>query len=148
MWGWLAVQRTVLVPEGADVIPGDGDQRLAGGFVASFDSRGWNLGARYRFASGLPYTPLDGSVYDAGRDGWVPLVGDVNGARLPNYHKVDLRAAKTWDLRGWELTLTTELWIVPRQSAALYPIWNHDYTVQGYVVGPTLLPLVGARVRF
>lgn len=148
LWGWLAVQRTVLLPEGSDVIPGDGDQRLAGGFVASFDSRGWNLGARYRFASGLPYTPLDGSVYDAGRDGWVPLVGDVNGARLPNYHKVDLRAAKTWDLRGWELTLTTELWIVPRQSAALYPIWNHDYTVQGYVIGPTLLPLVGARVRF
>lgn len=148
LWGWLAVQRTQLLPDGADPIPGDGDQRLAGGLVVSFDTRGWNLGARYRFASGLPFTPLDGSIYDAGADGWVPVVGDPNAARLPTYHKVDLRAAKTWDLRGWSLTLTTELWLVPRASAALYPVWNHDYTEQGYVVGPTLLPLLGARVRF
>jgi hypothetical protein len=148
LWGWLAVQQTVLQDEAGEPIPGDGDQRLAGGAVVSFDTRGWNVGARYRFASGLPFTPLDGSVYDAGRDSWVPVVGDLNSDRLPVYHKVDLRAAKTWDLRGWSLTLTTELWLVPKSSAALYPIWNYDYTEQGFVVGPTLLPLLGARVRF
>ncbi len=148
LWGWLAVQRTQLEPAPEVRVPGDGDQRLSGGVVVSFDTRGWNLGARYRFASGLPFTPLDGSVYDAGADSWVPRVGALNGDRLPTYHKVDLRAAKTWDLRGWSLTLTTELWVVPRSSAALYPVWNYDYSEQGWVVGPTLLPLLGARVRF
>lgn len=151
LWGWLAVQRTTLSTggaPGADVVPADGDQRVAGGLVASLDSRGWNLGARYRFASGLPYTPLVGSVYDAGNDAWIPLVADPNTDRMPWYHKVDLRAAKTWDLRGWSLTLTTEVWLVPRSAAALYPIWNYDASEQGFVVGPTLLPLLGARVRF
>jgi hypothetical protein len=148
LWGWLALQSTKLQDPEQGTIPADGDQLLSGGLVASLDVGRWNLGARYRYASGLPFTPLEGSLYDAGTDSWYPLTGPTNSARLPDYHKVDLRAAYTWLLRGWSLSLTAEVWIVPRSSAQLYPTWNYDYTEQGWVIGPTLLPLVGARAKF
>lgn len=148
LWGWLAVQRTTLEERGGVRIPADGDQRVSGGVVLSWDLGRLNLGARYRFASGLPYTPVEGSIYDGGADAWLPIVGRTNAARLPDYHKVDLRAAYTWALRGWTLSVVAEIWYVPPSSAQLYPTWNYDYTEQDFVVGPTLLPLLGVRARF
>jgi len=147
VWGWLAVQETTLLLDG-QIVAADGDQRVSGGLVASWDVGRTNLGARYRYASGLPYTPLQGSLYDAGTDRWVPLPGAPNSARMPAYHKLDLRLAYTWQLPGWTLTTSAEVWLVPKTSAQLYPSWNHDYTEQGWVRGPTVLPLLGVRARF
>jgi len=147
LWGWLAVQQTtVTTPQG--VFAADGDQLISGGVVASLDVGHVNLGARYRSASGLPFTQLVGSTYDGGRDAWVPRSGPTNGERLPTYHKLDLRAAYTFELRGWSLTMSMELWYVPPSSTQLYPTWNYDYTEQGWVVGPGVLPLLGARAKF
>ncbi len=147
VWGWLALQRSLIGVDGRWVAA-DGDQRVAGGAVLSWDVGRTNLGARYRLASGLPFTPLQGSVYDAGRDTWSPLMGSPNGARLPLYQKVDLRVAYTWNLPGWTLTASAEVWLVPRSSAQLYPTWSYDYREQGWVSGPTVLPLLGLRARF
>lgn len=148
LWGWIAVQRTLLFDDAGDRIFADGDQLLSGGFVLSWDVGQLNLGGRYRYASGLPFTPLDGSIYDAGRDAWIPIPGGLNTARFPNYHKIDVRAAYTWELRGWTLSAMLELWYVPPTATQLYPTWNYDYTEQGWVIGPGVLPLLGVRARF
>lgn len=148
LWGWLAVQRTTLDESSGVTIPANGDQILSGGIVSSFDVGRFNFGGRYRYASGLPFTPIESSLYDAGNDTWFPLPGATNSDRLPNYHKVDLRAAYTIVMKGWTLSFSAELWMVPRSSAQLYPIWNYNYSEQGFVLGPTFLPLLGARARF
>lgn len=148
LWGWLSVQRTTLEERDGTVVFADGDQRVSGGLVLSWDLGPVELGARYRYATGLPFTPLEGSIYDGGNDAWVAIVGPTNGARLPDYHKVDLRAAYTWTLRGWTLSVVAEAWYVPRSSAQLYPTWSYDYSEQGFVVGPTFLPLLGVRATF
>jgi len=145
--GWVGVQQSTVLDEDS-WRPADGDQRVSVGMVASWDVGRTNLGARYRFASGLPFTPLAGSLYDAGTDAWVPRTGPANSDRYPAYHKVDLRVAYTWTLPGWTLTASAEVWLVPRVSAQLYPTWNYDYTEQDWVVGPTVLPLLGLRARF
>ena len=145
---WVGTQRSVLTDLQGTVIPADGDQRLSVGAVLSWDVGKTNLGARYRFASGLPFTPLNGSLYDGGTDRWVAVPGAQNSVRFPNYHKVDLRVAYTWSLPGWTLTASAEVWLVPKTSAQLYPTWNYDYTEQGWVEGPTVLPLLGLRARF
>ncbi len=146
--GWVAVQRTLLTDPQGEVQPADGDQLLSGGIVASWDIGQTNLGFRYRLASGLPFTPIDGSIYDGASDRWIPVPGTANSDRLPTYHKVDARVAHELQFRGWDLTLSAEVWIVPRSSSQLYPIWNFDYREQDWVLGPTLLPLLGARARF
>ncbi len=129
--------------------PADGDQPFVGGVVASWDiAQGWNLGLRYRLGSGLPHTPIDEGVYDATQDQWIPVPGADNSERLPLYQKIDLHVAYTWDLPRWTLTVSVDVWYVPKPSAQLYPTWNYDFSEQGWVVGPTLLPLAGARAKF
>jgi hypothetical protein len=46
------------------------------------------------------------------------------------------------------LSLAADVWIVPKTSAQLYPTWNYDFTEQGFVLGPTILPLLTARATF
>lgn len=147
LWGWVALSRSTWT-DGGPPVPSDGDQAISAGLVASVDLGRWNLGLRYRYGSGLPWTPIDGSLYDAGRDDWVPLLGPPNSARYPAYQKVDVRVAHTWPLRGWELTASMEVWYVPPPSAQLFPVWSHDYREQGWVIGPTLLPLGSLRASF
>ena len=147
LWGWLAVSRATLM-EGNRQQFADGDQPFQGGAVASWDIKRWNLGLRYRYGSGLPWTPITGSVYDAGRDAWLPIPGEDNSARFPAYQKLDVRTAYTAQFNGWDLVVSLELWFVPRTSAQLYPVWSYDYGEQGFVTGPTVFPLMSARARF
>lgn len=147
LWGWLSSSRSVVDDGG--VRPADGDQPLAGGAVASWDpGRRWTLGLRYRYGSGLPYTPMVGSVYAAADDAWDPIAGGENSARMPAYHKVDANVAHTVPFRRGSLVLSAEIWYVPPIAAALYPTYSYDYREQGWVTGPALLPLLSARARF
>jgi len=150
VWSWLAVARTFTQAEaGGELVPASGDQPISAGVVASWTlSHGWNIGFRWRYGSGLPYTPADGSIYDAGRDQWAPLYGAVNSERFPAYQKYDLHIERNIALRRWSLALYVEGWYVPKRSAQLYPTWNYDYREQGWVMGPTFLPLLGGRATF
>lgn len=147
-WAWVGVMRATVDMDGARA-SSPGDQPVAGGFVASWDpTRAWNLGLRYRYGAGLPYTPITGAVHDATEDRWLPVLGPTNGARMLPYHKVDLHLARTFELRSWSLVLALELGWVPRSAAQLYPTWSYDWSEQGWVTGPTLLPLLSARAVF
>ncbi len=148
LWTWFAIARSQLRPD-QEWVSMDGDQPVSAGLVASWDiSKGWNVGARWRFGSGLPYTPIDGSIYVAGEDSWLAVPGKTNSARLPAYQKFDLHVEKKWSFQRWSLSMYVEAWYVPKPSAQLYPTWNYDYREQGWVVGPTFLPLAGARAEF
>lgn len=148
LWAWLGYSRSfVNLPEGRH--PSAADQPFSGGLVSSLDlARGWNLGLRYRYGSGLPYTPLVGSVHDATSDRWIPTPGADYSARFPAYHKLDLHVERRWRFDRWTLTTYAETWYVPKRSTQLYPAWSYDYSEQGWVSGPTLLPLMGARADF
>jgi len=146
-WAFLAVGESTLIDGGVER-PSDSDQRFAGGLVASAELGNWTLGARYKVASGLPFTPVETSVYDASADRWRPIVGEPNSDRLPTYHKVDLRLARRWVFRGWALDATAELWYVPPAANQLYPVWNFDFREQAWVAGPGLLPLAGLRATW
>lgn len=146
--GWLALARTQ-VYDGGSWHPAEGDQPLTIGLVASWDlATDYNLGLRYRYGSGQPYTPVTGGLYRADTDTYDPIAGSLNSARLPAYQKVDLRFARTFRFDRWRLDLAAELWWVPRRNAQLYPIYSYDYRDQGYVVGPTFLPILSARASF
>jgi hypothetical protein len=145
-WGWFGLGTSQIGEPGA-FRPADADQRINVGLVSSWDIKRTNLGLRWRYASGLPYTGVEGSLYDAGRDQWVPQPGPDNGERLPAYTKVDLRVAHHFLLRRATLTTSFELWMVPPSATALYPAWNYDWTETQFVRGPPLLPLLGISVK-
>ncbi|MCB9670305.1 MAG: TonB-dependent receptor plug domain-containing protein [Alphaproteobacteria bacterium] len=142
--GWVGVSRSHI-----GSAPGPGDQPVNMGLVTSWDpSSRWNLAARYRMGSGLPFTPVEGSVYEATRDTWIPIPAAVNSARMPLYQKLDLRAEYTVRFARWSLSANVELWYVPKKSAQLYPAYDFDYTDTTWVRGPTIFPLAGVRARW
>ncbi len=59
---------------------------------------GWELGTRFRYVSGNPVTPVEGSAYDTNRGLYFPLYGALNSDRDPAFHQLDLRVQKTFTI--------------------------------------------------
>ena len=149
VWSWIGYSRALLVDEFGFSRPSSGDQPYSGGLVASWNIiESFNVAVRYRVAAGLPYTPVDRGLYDANVDQWLPVLGDINSARMPLYQKIDLHLAYTHTFKRFSITASADLWIVPKSSAQLYPTWSYDYSEQGWVSGPQILPLLGLRAKF
>ena len=67
--------------------------------------RGWQVGGRFRYVTGSPYTPeIGGTVdYDAGT--YAPVTSTArNSKRLPAFHQLDVRVDKTWQFQSWALS--------------------------------------------
>src|SRR5262249_22299758 len=78
----------------------DFDQTHVLGVVASYEFHGWVAGARFRYTSGVPRTPVIGSFYDARGDQFQPVFGAHNSIRLPDFIQLDLRLERTFTFRG------------------------------------------------
>ncbi len=125
------------------------DQPYAVNLVASWEfAPRWELGARYRYAAGLPYTPIVASTYDGTTDTYLPILGETNSVRMSDYQKVDLHLGHEIPLRRWTLSMYLEAWYVPPGANTLYPVYSYDYSEQALVVGPALVPLIGGRAEF
>lgn len=76
------------------------DQRHTLSLVANFRPMDdWVFSGTFRLASGRPYTPiLDWKERYPGTllRYWEPQMGQLNSARFPLYHKLDVRVERTW----------------------------------------------------
>lgn len=143
-WTSLALGRSV-----RDDAPFDYDQPWSFDLLASWDFRpNWNVGLRYRYSSGLPYTPVQGSVYEGDSDSYTPVMGEVNSVRLVNYMKIDAHIERSFVMRNWTLVAYAEGWLVPPANNGMYVVYSYDFSDQATVSGPVFLPLVGLRAEF
>ena len=145
MQAWLGLAHSHIKLGSGRSVPSDADQRFSTGLVISWELEPWVVGVRFKHGTGLPYTSVLGSVYDAGQDAWVPITARDNDVRFPAYTKVDARASRTWSFNRWSLTGSAEIWYVPPAATPLYPTWSYDWSEQSFARGPSLLPLLGAR---
>ena len=105
----------------------------------------WNVGIRYRLASGLSYTPVEGAIYDGGNNTWVPLPGERNSEQFPLYQKIDGHVEHSRTFDRWTLAVYAESWFVVPSGNVLYPVYSYDYSEMQAVRGPVFVPLVGIR---
>src|SRR5690606_13670457 len=90
---------------------------------------GFSLGARLRYTSGNPYTPVGGSVYDADRDRYRRIsVPNARSERLPDFFQLDLRADKKWAFGSSALSLYLDVQNVTNRKNAEGMLYNYDYT--------------------
>lgn len=79
--------------------------------------KNWELGARWRFLGGTPYTPYDLeesaliSNWDLRNTGTLDY-DQINAVRLPAFHQLDLRLDKKYYFKNWNLN-----WYVDIQNA-------------------------------
>ncbi|MBX7241748.1 MAG: TonB-dependent receptor [Bacteroidia bacterium] len=73
-------------------------------------AKNWELGAKWRFQTGAPFTPTDSltssltSVWNSVQQG-VPNYDLLNTQRLKSFHRLDLRVDKKWFFTKWNLNL-------------------------------------------
>src|SRR6185436_5395735 len=72
----------------------DFDQTHSLTAVASYEWHRFTVGARLRWATGAPRTPVVGAFYDARDDRFQPVFGAHNSIRIPDFFQLDLRVER------------------------------------------------------
>lgn len=167
----VTLVRSEFTNPGTDFLPSSWDNR----FIVSLTAgkrlkKDWELGARWRFLGGTPYTPFDVEASSL-RANWDLFNGGifnfnrVNALRLSSFHQLDLRLDKKYFFKNWNLN-----WYFDIQNAYNFQAEQPDILVprrndqDGLVVDPndperyvlrqvanpagTVLPTVGIIVEF
>ncbi|WP_394837280.1 TonB-dependent receptor [Pendulispora rubella] len=109
----------------------------------------WVFGARFRYASGMPRTPVVGSYYDVANDRSEPIFGAQNAVRLPAFYQLDARVERSFPLgRGVTLALSLDVQNVTYHENAEELVYTPDFRARGTLRGLPTLAVVGAKVEF
>ncbi|TSA21465.1 TonB-dependent receptor [bacterium] len=111
--------------------------------------KGWQIGAKFQYASGNPYTPVVGAVMKNGV--YYVVDGGYNSARYPAYHKLDVRIDKKFHFNSWTLMAYVDLWNVYNRQNILSYSYKVDSdgiitTTPRYDFG--VLPIIGLSAQF
>jgi len=129
--------------------PSDYDQRHAWtGLLGWSSDSALEAGLRARVATGYPRSSVVGAYQDNRRDLYMPLFGGQNDIRLPTFFQMDVRVAKTFDIRNSKLETSFEIQNVTNQSNVEEYVYNADYSEQGAIEGLPILPVLGLRWSF
>jgi TonB family protein len=116
--------------------------------VASYTRRGWTLGARYRFVSGIPTTPVVGSFFDADWNAYTRENGPPNSARLPSFSQLDVRLEHLWLFDAWSLGAYVDIQNVLNAQNPEGVTYDYRYLQSASIRGLPILPILGVRGRF
>lgn len=108
----------------------------------------WSVGARWRYVSGRPTTPILGGIWRADRDAFEPIAGPTNAARLPAFHQLDLRIDKRWIFDVWELSAYLSVSNAYNRANVESLGYNYDFTKTESVSGLPVLPIFGVKGQF
>jgi len=149
-FGWVAY--TLSRTERKDA-PGDAyyrydyDQTHNLTMVGSYKlGRGWQIGARFRYVTGSPYTPNIGGTVDYDAGAYAPVASLArNSKRLPAFHQLDVRVDKTWKFQSWALSTYLDVQNAYNRQNTESIGYNFDYSQTKATHGLPILPIVGIR---
>lgn len=128
--------------------PFDFDQPHVLSVVASQEIGRWTVGARFRYASGNPRTPVVGSTYDARDDRYDPIFGAQNSIRIPAFWQLDARVDRTFLLgKDFRALVFLDLQNVTNHQNAEEIVYSSDFRKRDYIIGLPFLAVLGARVE-
>lgn len=126
----------------------DFDQPHVLSVVASQEIGRWSIGARFRYASGNPRTPVVGSTFDARSDRFDPVFGAQNTIRVPEFWQLDLRVERTFPLGdAVRLLVFADLQNVTNRKNAEEIAYSADFRQRGVITSLPLVAVVGARLE-
>ena len=150
-FGWVAytISRSQrLDTPGASWRLFDYDQPHSLTVVASKEVGAWTFGTRFRFATGLPRTPVVGAFYDAKDDVYQPIFGAQNSIRLPSFWQLDVRVDRSFLLGDTaRLLVYLEGLNVTNHANGEEYVYSVDYTRRGTITGLPIVAVLGARVE-
>ncbi len=109
---------------------------------------GFEIGARLRYVTGSPETPIVGSVYDSDSNDYAAIYGDPNSERNDPFFQLDLRIDKTWQFKLWTLTAYLDVQNVTYYKNQEGVSYNYDYSESQKVEGLPIFPSFGIKGSF
>lgn len=146
LFGWVSYTYSVSKEKKSEEDPwftSSYDQTHILNFAGSYRlSAYWDLGSRFKYNTGSPYTPVSSTVYNVNLDKYQPQYDRDNpySARLPAFHSLDLFA--TYDSLFNEFKLKYQFGVqyialTKRISSVDY---NYDYTEKEFVANLPPIP--------
>jgi hypothetical protein len=127
----------------------DFDQTHVLGVLASQAfGHGWEVGARFRYTTGFPRTPVTGAFYDVRDDVYQPIFGAHNSIRIPPFYQLDMRLEKQISFQRYKLSLFVDVQNVTNRRNPEEFIYNFDFTRRDTIAGLPTLAVLGARLDF
>jgi hypothetical protein len=113
--------------------------------LGGWTTRSLALSGRLRLASGLPYTPYDGAIYDSDNDTWTPRFVEPLSARTPFRHQLDVRVDYRFALAGTPWAAFVDLHNTYGSDRALLYRYSYDYAQRAAVSALPVFPFAGLR---
>ena len=105
----------------------------------------WRIGARVRYGSGNPYTPVTNRIFNHDRREFIPVYGERDSARLPPFFSLDIRIDKDYVFRKWTLTTYLDLQNATYSKNVENQGYSYDYRKEEPTLSPPPLPAFGLR---
>jgi TonB family protein len=110
--------------------------------------KGFEIGARFRYITGLPYTPTMGGYYDSDSDVYSPAPAAINTGRLADFHSLDLRFDKTFLFKRWLLKVYLDITNLYNRANEEVNQPSYDFTRRAAITGLPIIPSFGIRGEF
>lgn len=109
---------------------------------------GFRAGARYRIATGMPDTPVQGAAFDADSGRYAPIFAPRTSERFPIFQALDVRVDWSTVLPWTELTIYADLVNVLNLRGQEGTLNNFDFSQQAPRLGLPTIPAIGAKATF
>lgn len=143
-----------LAPTVTSCVPGawrlfDYDQTHVATVVGSYDlGAGFEFGARFRYATGFPRTPVIGSFVSTRRDLYEPEFGAQNSIRIPSFIQLDARVSKRFTAAWGKAEFYIDVQNVTDRSNPEEIVYDYRYAHRNYITGLPVLPVFGGRLEW
>ena len=129
------------------------DQTHVATLVGSYQlTRTWEIGAKWQYRTGNPYTPVTDARLviqpNTGQPDYVPVYGETNSERVAPFHRLDIRVNKSFTFNRWQMGVFLEVLNVYNRKNVLSFDYNDDYSEQDTVYQLPLIPYLGITVEF
>jgi TonB family protein len=126
----------------------DQDQTHVLALLASYDfGRGYEVGARFRYATGMPRTPVVGHYLNGLSGDYEPIFGAHNSIRIPSFYQLDARAEKSFTMQRFKLSIFVDVQNVTNRKNPEEIIYSTDYSQKSYIIGLPTLAVAGLRLE-
>jgi outer membrane receptor for ferrienterochelin and colicin len=163
--------RSEFTDKKGEYIPSSWDNRHLLTITATRNfKKNWDLGLRWRYIGGAPYTPWDlnrsalKAAWDAKGMGYLDY-SRFNKERLSAFHQLDLRVDKSWYYNNWSLMLYFDIqnaynfkaeqqdYLIRQEDANAKPLTDptnsNKYLLKTLASsGGTVLPTIGIMIEF
>ncbi|NQZ02652.1 MAG: hypothetical protein HRT45_18475, partial [Bdellovibrionales bacterium] len=135
-------------PVSGDEFPSEQDQTHNLNFTAVKSWDKYVLSTRFRYVSGLPFTPFTGAVYDENSDVYIPIPGRRLSERFEDFWSLDVRIDRKWIYDTWILSAYLDIQNVTNRQNQVGRSYNFDFSESQSQTGLPILPTFGVKGEF